>query len=161
MRFAQDDVVLYGLNGACRITSVEERERGTYYILTPVHKSRTTLMVPVDNENLVSRMRPIPPMEEVEESIRKALGTKPTWIEDNAARKEHAKDVLANGNEYDLLMLCRSFYKHKEYVLDHGKKATSSDISILRSVQDRIRDEFSLVFDIDPSEVDEFIATQS
>ncbi len=118
-------------------------------------------MVPVDNENLVSRMRPIPPMEEVEESIRKALGTKPTWIEDNAARKEHAKDVLANGNEYDLLMLCRSFYKHKEYVLDHGKKATSSDISILRSVQDRIRDEFSLVFDIDPSEVDEFIATQS
>lgn len=158
MNFSQDDIVLYGLNGACRIQSIEQRERGTYYILVPVHKSRTTLMVPADNETLVSRMRPIPPVEEVEESIRKALATQPTWINDNAERKEFAKDVLANGNEYDLLMLCRSFYQHKEYVLDHGKKSTSSDISILRSVQDRIRDEFSLVFDIDPSEVDDFIA---
>lgn len=161
MHFSQGDIVLYGLNGACRITAVEERENGAYYILVPVHKTRTTLMVPVDNEALVSRMRPIPPAAEVEESIRKALETNPTWIEDSTARKEHAKHVLANGNEFDLLMLCRSFYKHKEYVMDHGKKATSSDISILRSVQERIRDEFSLVFGIDPSEVDSFIARQS
>ena len=161
MQYSEGDIVLYGLNGACRIKAIEERGQGAYYILSPVHKDRTTLMVPVDNEMLVSRMRPIPPAEEVEQSIREALATQPTWIDDNVARKDHAKDVLANGNEYDLLMLCRSFYQHKEYVLERGKKSTSSDANILRSVQDRIRDEFSLVFGIEPDKVDEFIGARA
>ncbi len=159
MQYSEGDIVLYGLNGACRVKAIEEREQGVYYILTPVHKDRTTLMVPVDNEMLVSRMRPIPPADQVEASIREALATQPTWIDDNSARKEHAKDVLANGDEFDLLMLCRSFYKHREYVLEQGKKSTSSDAGILRSVQDRIRDEFSLVFGIEPEKVDEFISS--
>lgn len=160
MHFAQGDIVLYGSNGACLIKSIEERSRGFYYILAPVHKDRTTLMVPVDNETLVSRMRPIPSAEEVEESIREALETEPSWIPDNATRKNHAKKVLADGNEFDLLMLFRSFRQHKEFVIENGKKATSSDTAILRSAQDRIRDEFSLVFDIEPDEVAAFIASR-
>jgi CarD family transcriptional regulator len=158
MHYGKGDIVLYGLNGACRIKAIESREQGAYYILTPVHKDRTTLMVPAGNEALVARMRPVPPAEEVEASICKALQTTPTWIDDNAERKEHAKNVLANGNEFDLLMLSRSFHQHKEYVLARGKKAATSDTTILRSVQDRIRDEFSLVFDINPEDVDAFIA---
>lgn len=161
MRFSEGDVILYGLNGVCRVKAIEEREQGSYYILSPVHKSRTTLMVPANNETLVSRMRPMPPAYEVEASIREALETEPVWIDDNVTRKEHAKDVLANGNEFDLLMLCRAFYQHKEFVLERGKKATSSDTNILRTVQDRIRDEFSVVFGIDPEEVDEFIGSHS
>ena len=161
MTFELGEIVLYGLNGVCRIASIEEREQGLYYILVPVHKPRTTLMVPVNNETLVSRMRYMPSAEEVEESIARAVRTDPTWIDDTSSRKEHAKDVLANGSEYDLLMLCRSFYQHKEYVLSIGKKSTSSDASILRSVQDRIRDEFSVVFGIEPSDVDEFISSKA
>lgn len=158
MHYAKGDIVLYGLNGACRIEAVESREQGVYYILTPVHKNRTTLMVPAENEALVSRMRPVPSAEEVEASICAALQTEPMWIDDSSERKEHAKDVLANGNEFDLLMLSRSFHQHREYVLARGKKATTSDTTILRSVQDRIRDEFSLVFGISPEDVDAFIA---
>ena len=157
MTFELGDIVLYGLNGVCRIKEIQEREQGPYYILSPVHKPRTTLMVPMNNETLVGRMRYVPAAEEVEKSIEKAMADKPEWINDAPTRKEHAKDVLTNGSAYDLLMLCRSFYQHKEYVLSCGKKSTSSDASILRSVQERIRDEFSIVFGIEPSEVDDFL----
>ena len=155
--FQENDVVLYGNNGACRIDTIEQRDMGAYYILTPVHKDRTTLMVPVDNERLTSRMRPMPSPQSVEVSIRKALKDEPSWIDDTNERKEHAKQVLEQGSEYELLMLARSFHAHRQHTIESGKRATTSDSTILRSAQDHIRDEFSVVFGIPPEEVDDFI----
>lgn len=161
MQFEENDIVLYGLNGACKISEIEQREQGDYYILTPVHKDRTKLLVPVDNEALVARMRHVPSPHVVRECIRKAAKAEPKWIDDNSARREHAKDIIARGNEYELLMLARVFHLHKVHVAETGKKSTTSDSNILRSAQDRIRDEFSVVFDIEPEEVDEFIGKQT
>lgn len=160
-QFQTNDIVLYGSNGCCRISEIETRESGSYYILTPVHKDRTKFMVPTDNENLVSRIRPVPSKKAVHDCIRRAAAAEPSWIDDNAARKEAAKDVLANGDEFDLLMLARSFHQHKQHVMQIGKKTTSSDSSILRSAQDHIRDEFSVVFGIEPEEVDAFIGGEA
>lgn len=161
VQFQTDDIVLYGANGACRINEIEQREQGSYYILTPVHKDRTKLMVPVDNDRLVSRMRPVPSPKTVKESILKASQTDPAWIDDTNERKDFARQIIESGTEYELLMLARSFHTHKEHVAEIGKKSTSSDSNILRSVQDRIRDEFSVVFGIDPEEVDAFIQSQA
>lgn len=160
-QFQVEDIVLYGSNGACKIKEIEHRDQGSYYVLAPVHKDRTKFMVPVDNERLVSRMRPVPTRKTVQESIRKASSTEPFWIDDNSERKEHAKAILDHGTEFDMLMLARSFHVHKEHVAEIGKKSTSSDSNILRSVQEHIRDEFSVVFGIDPDDVDDFIQSQA
>lgn len=160
-RFNMDEIVLYGANGACKINDIERRDQGDYYILTPVHKDRTKYLVPVDNEALVSRMRPMPSQHAIKECIRKAAKTEPEWIDDNSERKEHAKEIISRGNEYELLVLARAFHLHKEHVAEIGKKTTTSDSNILRSAQDHIRDEFSVVFDIDPEEVDDFIGRQA
>lgn len=151
------ETVLYGSNGACTIDNVEQGDHGKYYILTPVHKARTKFMVPVENETLVSRMRPLPSAEAVRDSIDQALSSELVWIDDNGKRKEHAKQILENGSEFELLVLVRSFHAHKQKVIERGKKTTSSDSSILRSAQEHIRDEFSIVLNIEPDEVDRFI----
>lgn len=156
-QFGPDDVVMYGSNGVCRIDAIEQTDRGSYYILRPVHKERTKFMVPVDNEHLVSRMRPMPTQQDLTESLKAAKNADVEWIKDNAERKEYAKRVLEDGSAYELLMLARSFAEHKRYVMEIGKKTTSSDSSILRSAQEHIRDEFSTVFEIEPEEVDSMI----
>ncbi len=159
--FALNDIVLYGSNGVCKVDAIEERDMGTYYILRPVHKSHTKLMVPTNNERLLNRIRAIPSAADAKQSIKAALSAEPCWISDANARKERAKEILESGTEYELLMLARSFYLHKQKVLEAGKKATSSDNGILRSAQERVRDEFSVVLGIEPEEVDEFIFAEA
>lgn len=156
-QFGPNDVVLYGSNGVCRIDSIEKREQGDYYILTPLHKDRTKFMVPVDNERLVARMRPMPTESDLRDSLKAAKSADVKWISDNTKRKEYAKQVFESGSVFELLMLERSFAAHKRHVMEIGKKTTSSDSSILRSAQDHIRDEFATVLKIDPEEVDSLI----
>ena len=157
--FHLNDTVIYGSNGACRIDAIEQRKDDDYYILVPVHKDRTKLLVPMNNEALVSRMRALPDQEQATAYIREAAGREAPWISDSTARKEHAKQVLHGGTEVELLLLVKAFAAHKQDLLDIGKKVSSSDNGILRSAQDRVRDEFSLIFDIPPENVDERIAS--
>ena len=156
-QFNVDDIVMYGSNGCCRIDAIEDRDSGRYYILRPVNKDHTKLMVPLDNSDLVGRMRPVPSKRTLKTYIKRAAETPTSWIEDSSERKEAAKQVISSGTEVEMLVLVRSFYKHKEAVLASGKKATSSDNTILKTAQQHIRDEFSVVLGIDPDDVDDYI----
>ena len=152
-----DDIVMYGINGCCRVSAIEKRGSEKYYILRPVHNDRTKLMVPFDNEELVSRMRHVPSKRTLKNYIKRAAEQPNTWIDDNSERKEAAKKVLSSGTEVEMLVLLRSFYLHKEAVLAAGKKATSSDNSILKTAHEHIRDEFSVVLGIDAEDIDDYI----
>ncbi len=156
-QFSVDDIVMYGSNGCCRVDAIEQRDTGEYYILRPVHKEHTKLMVPLDNEDLVGRIRPVPSKDALKDYIKRALDEPLLWIDDSNERKETAKHVLSHGTEVEMLVLVRTFYKHKEEIMAAGKKATSSDNSILKAAQQHVRDEFSVVFGIEPDEVDDFI----
>ncbi|MBQ9068710.1 MAG: hypothetical protein IJ131_06555 [Eggerthellaceae bacterium] len=157
VQFSVDDIVMYGPNGCCKVAAIEQRDAGMYYILHPVHNDHTKLLVPMDNEDLVGRMRHVPSKRVLRDCIKRALEEPLVWIDDSAERKEAAKHVLSFGSEVELLVLVRSFYKHKEAILASGKKATSSDNAILKTAQEHVRDEFSVVLGIDVDEVDDYI----
>ena len=157
LQFNVDDIVMYGVNGCCRVDAIEKRDAGDYYILKPVHNDRTKFLVPLENDELVSRMRRVPSKRTLRSYIKRAADEPTSWIDDNSERREAAKRVIADGTELEMLVLVRSFYKHKQAVLAAGKKATSSDNSILKTAQEHIRDEFSVVLDIDPEDVDAYI----
>lgn len=159
-QFARDDVILYGSNGVCRIDEIEERETGAYYSLSSVHKRHTKFLVPVDNEHLVGRMRPLPEKQAVLDAIEGAKDASLSWIKDNDKRRTHAREVIDGGSMLDLLVLEKTFALHKQKVTEIGKRSTSSDSSILRNAQDHIRDIFSVVLGIEPEEVDDFIASR-
>ena len=156
-QFKVDDIVMYGVNGCCRVDAIEKRDAAQYYILRPVHKEHTKLMVPLDNEELVGRIRPVPSKRTLRGYIKRAAEAPTTWIKDTNERKEAAKHILATGSEVELLVLLRSFHKHKEATLAAGKKATSSDNSILKSAQEHVRSEFSVVLGMEPEEVDDYL----
>jgi len=151
------ELVIYGVNGVCEVTDIEETKYGQYYILHPVGDERTKLMVPLANEELVERMRKLPTKKEIQESLPQVKKAKLKWIEDGNARREHAKEILAEGSVLDVLVLIRTFIDHREKATKKGKKTTYGDILILRDAQDFIRKEFAAVLHMDAEKVDDYV----
>ena len=58
--FEINDKVLYGTDGVCVVEDIAQRTFGgvteTYYILKPYSGSLSSIMIPVSNEHLVSRI---------------------------------------------------------------------------------------------------------
>ena len=83
--------MFYGGSGVCRIDGVISREFGDemrdYYVLTPVHSQSSTVYLPVDNNNLVSRMREVLSKEEIYQLIHMLPAGKDLWIENENLRK--------------------------------------------------------------------------
>ena len=78
--FKINDIVTYGTNGVCKITGTEEKDlmgtKKTYLVLKPTKTGdNSTYFVPVDNENLLGKMRKLlsedekKKMNETEESL--------------------------------------------------------------------------------------------
>lgn len=159
-RFEVGDIVLYAAHGCCRIAEIEKRETGTYYVLRPINQQNTKFLVPTDNNNLLQRLRPLPTPKALDTTISRAADSDVTWIEDVATRRDTAKQILAEGDEYDVLMLLRSLQAYKRDAKAQGKKALTTDAAILRATQDFVRDEFSIVLGVEPHEVDEILSAR-
>lgn len=157
MRFKINDLVLYGINGVCRIQDIKDLDIGTYYILIPVHEDRTKLMVPAKNEELTSRMRPVPSAKTMDGVIRQAVSSRIPWISDSSERKEAAKDAISQGDECKMLVMEKQLSDHHRNVLRAGKKFTTSDMKSLRALRRHLADELSVVYDITPSEVRPYV----
>lgn len=157
LNFEIGDIVLYAAHGCCRVADIEQRDGDTYYVLHPINKINTKFLVPLSNKALVARLRKLPTPQDLNTSIDRAADSDTTWIENVAERRDTARQVLAEGDEYDVLMLLRSFSEQKKVAKTRGKKMLTSDAAILRSAQDYVRDEFSLGLGIEPHEVDSLL----
>ncbi len=153
MKFAIDELVLYGSNGVCRIADIQDLDIGTYYILKPVHEDRTKLMVPAKNENLVSRMRSVPSAESMDSMIQKAAVTRTPWIQDSSARRAAAKDAISSGDELTMLVMVKQLSEHHRSAMESGKKFTTNDVSALHELSRHLDDELSVVYGINPEDV--------
>lgn len=155
--FEVGDTVLYAAHGCCRIAEIEQRENGSYYVLRPINQVNTKFLVPTDNSELLQRLRPLPTPKALNATIDRAADSDITWIEDVATRRDTARQVLAEGDEYDVLMLMRSFQARKLHDRAQGKKTLTSDAAILRATKEFVRDEFSVVLGVERHEVDEIL----
>ena len=64
------DKVCYGTEGVCSIVRIQEMKvggaKGKYYVLRPIYRESATVYVPLDNERLIARMRPVLSQQELE-----------------------------------------------------------------------------------------------
>ena len=85
-QYTAGDMVLYSVHGICRIMDRTQRSFGgqkqEYYMLKPVYAPDSTFFVPVDNENLVSKMRRILSGEEIKKLIQEMPDQNSYWIEE-------------------------------------------------------------------------------
>ena len=155
------ETVLYGTEGVCTVVEICKMKVGgkreEYYVLKPVHRPNATVFVPANNELLLSKMRPILSKKEIDELIDNVNGEEFLWIEDHAERKAEFQKILVSGDRRELLRMIRCLYLHRQKLCENGKRLRSNDDQLLRDAEKLLNDEFSLVLNIAPNEVAEYI----
>lgn len=158
------ETVLYGTEGVCTIAEVREmkigRERASYYVLQPVYREGATIFVPLANEALLAKMRPLLSAAEIDGLLQCVRRDEPAWIEDAAQRKEEFHRILTAGDRKELLVMIRTLYRHREALQKTGKRLRTNDDQMLRDAEKLLNDEFALVLNIKPREVSEYIRSR-
>lgn len=159
--FQIGDMVFYGGSGVCKIDSVTTREFGDemrdYYVLIPVNSQASTIYLPVDNENLVSRMREIMSKEEVYQLIHELPVAQDIWIENESLRKSEFQRILRDGKQTEISTLARTVYLHQQQLQNCGRKLRQNDERMLKEAQRMFCDEISYVLEMPPQQVVSFI----
>ncbi len=157
-------IVLYGTEGACRISEICKmkvgHKREEYYVLRPIHREGATVFVPLNNEVLLSKMRPLLSREEIHELIDRVSMEVPLWIEDASERKAEYQRILLSTQREELLRMIRALYQRRSQLRERGKHLRGSDEQMLRDAEKLLNDEFALVLEIKPREVPEYIQSR-
>ena len=154
--------IIYGAQGVMEITDIVDQTVGDitrkYYVMREYASPTSSLTyVPVDNEALVSQLKPLLTREEIIDVIKKVNNSHIEWIEENRARSESYKRILASADRVNILAMIQMVRKTGVRREEEGKKNYIADENIMRKAEKMINAEFSLVLGIPEDDVKEFI----
>ncbi len=159
--FGIGDTILYGTQGTCHIDAIEEKKIcgkvSSYYVLTPLDGTRCTIYAPVGSEEIEKKMHRLLSATEIEAIIESMKNEEVVWIENENARKERYKQILAGNDRIEIMKMIRALYLHKQELKECGKKMHISDERFFKDAEKALYNEFAVVLDIRPTEVISFI----
>ena len=161
--YAIGDKILYGTLGVMEIVDISEQPVGDvtkqYYVLKEYASPSSSLTyVPTDNELLLGNIKPLLTKEEIVQVIKEAKESPLLeWIEDNRARAEFYKKVLATLDRAKMLVMIDTVIDTGKRREKEGKKNYIADENSMRKAEKMISTEFALVLGIPESEVPAFI----
>ncbi len=151
--FKINDVVVYGVQGVCRITGTQEQavggENKTYFVLKPTNGSNATFYVPAWNEKALAKMRKILNTEEVNALIDAMPKSKPAWIENESERKDAYRKILSRGDHSAVISMIQALYFHKKEREAEGKRLHISDQNFLKDAEQLLYNEWQYVLSVD------------
>ena len=153
--------VLYGIHGICTVTAIERmrfgKEKAQYYCLEPLDQPGAKFYVPVENAAAVSKLRRLLSREELLELLHSEEVRNYPWIADENQRKLRFRELIGSGDRAQLMGMIGTLHRHKKAQLEAGRKFHQSDENFLNDAQKLLNAEFSLVFHLEPWEVNDFI----
>lgn len=159
--FIKGEKVLYSVNGVCEITDITEKVFGKtvmrYYVLKPISNGEATLFVPVNNENLVRKMKKLMTQPQLDEVLDNVSAKDVEWNNNEVVRKEEFRNTISFGNVSDILVLLKSIWLHRRIQNSKGRKLHISDEMYLREAEKIIKEEISTVIGVEQDEVIPYI----
>ena len=160
--FKKGENVLYGANGIYIVEDIRCEdflgEKREYYVLSqPERKSNDKVFIPLDNEKLVSQIKPLLTREEIFAMIKSIPSEPMKWINETRARSEHFKNIFARADRAEITHLAITVYLRKIEMESQEKKIFVSDENTLARAEKLIYDEFSRSIDIPRENVIQFI----
>lgn len=147
--FQINDVILYGTQGVCEITGIEEKiisgAKKKYYVLKPVKDQGATIYAPTENEQVLKKMRRLLTEGEINDLIDSMPEEKMIWIPNVNERKESYKQILAGGNHLELIQMIKAIYAHKQEREAEGKRLHMSDEHFFKDAEQILFNEFQYV----------------
>lgn len=156
-----NDAVVYGSNGVCVITAIEERdfsgENVEYYILQPVGNTKNTFYVPTSNSALKDKMRSICSRQEIDSLISTMSDECCIWIDNDFQRKEVYRKIIDKGDRKELVRLIKTLYTKSSELSEQHRKLHSADERFLKDAENMLYDEFAYSLNIPREEVVPYI----
>ena len=142
------ELVQYGNSGVCKVEEIVHGMPGLEqdipcYLLIPVSKKDGKIYSPVEIGE--TRMRRILSKEEVNAFLKKALESGGLSITNEKQCESIYREELHSGDCYRWLILLKTLYARKASRLSAGKKVTATDERYLKSVEDRLKEEFNII----------------
>lgn len=160
-KFEIGEKVLYSVNGVCEITDITEKDFGKtvmhYYVLKPVYNEGSTLFVPVNNENLVKKMKRLMTQPQLDNVLNDVSARDVEWNNNEVLRKEEFRNIISLGDISDILVLLKSIWLHRRIQTEKGRKLHISDEMYLREAEKIIKEEISTVIGVEQDEVIPYI----
>ena len=152
------EMIQYAGSGVCIIQEIASmrfgRTREQYYVLKPLHQNTSVIYVPLKNEQLVAKMRPILTREELEALVEQAESIEPVWDDDVNQRKLIFEELLRSGKCEDLIRIIKTLLGQRTRRQAEGKMLHVSDENYLREAQRLLYDEFAGVLGCTPKEAE-------
>ena len=152
------EMIQYAGSGVCIIQEITSmrfgRTREQYYVLKPLHQNTSVIYVPLKNEQLVAKMRPILTREELEALVEQAESIEPVWDDDVNQRKLIFEELLRSGKCEDLIRIIKTLLGQRTRRQAEGKMLHVSDENYLREAQRLLYDEFAGVLGCTPKEAE-------
>lgn len=156
-----NDAVVYGSNGVCVITAIENRdfsgENVEYYILQPVNNSKNTFYVPTANSALKTKMRDVYSRKEIDSLISTMNDECCIWIDNDFQRKEEYRKIIDKGDRRELVRLIKTLYEKNTELNSQHKKLHSADEKFLKDAENILYSEFAYSLNIPVEEVVNYI----
>lgn len=153
--------VVYGFHGVCSIVDVEmrtvDRKKVEYYVLEPQAQPGSRYYVPTQNKTAVAKLRPLITKAELDALLCAEATQLDAWIPDENQRKQRYRELINSGDRAALICMVRTLHKHKDAQLSVGRKFHICDENFLRDAEKLLSAEFSLVLDIAPDQVGQYI----
>lgn len=155
--FEIGDVVLYGIQGICKIGNIEVKQVGKtsldYYVLNPIFNENTALFVPINNKNLTSKMQKILTKKEAEQLIETTAQVGFLQICDEDTRRERYRQVLSSGNRQETLSLIKTIRYDRDERTKVGKKLSMGDEQTLYKAEQLLFNELAFVLGVETAEI--------
>lgn len=155
------DKIVYGSIGVCEVTDITENKiagrRRKYYVLMPEENANNSIFVPMDNQELVGRIRDLHSEDDLKLLIEIAKRTEQMWIEGTNDRSAAFKTIMANGKTEEIISMVRKIDSVKKELESENKKLSKSDERLFKDGIAILTNEFSRVLNATQEEMLEMI----
>lgn len=159
--FQIGDQVIYGSHGVCQIIAVEERvidrKRIKYFALEPFSQPGARYFIPAENPVALSKLRHLISREDLESLLSSDEIRESCWIADENQRKQRYRELISSCDRVALLRMIHTLHQHKKLQQEAGRKFHLCDENFLHDAEKLLTSEFSLVLNIEPSQVAGYI----
>lgn len=150
--FQVNDVIVYGSQGVCEITAIEEKSisgaKRTYFVLKPVKDRDSTIYAPTDNASVLKKMRRLLTISEINHLIDSMPDEETVWIDNVNERKEYYKNLLASADHSALIQMIKALYAHKKKREAAGKRLHVMDEHFFKDAEQILYNEFQYVLNL-------------
>ena len=155
------DTVVFGTEGIFNIEGTTQKmicgKKTDYYVLRSTSKDNSIVYLPMNNQMLLEKAKPLVTKEEIGRLIENIPNSEDFWVDDHKQRKEKFNKILQSGDRQGIMALAGTIHNKQKAQLAVHKKLNASDERILREAERIISLEFAFVLNIAPDEVKEYI----